>query len=221
MGTYNMKYILRLLMLTLLWPLLLSTTAMAIDYEEGIAYQSILPEQPTSTKEKIEVVELFWYGCPHCHRFEPFIERWLESKADYIEFVRVPAILRPEWQIHARAYYTAEALNVLDKIHTPLFEAIHNQKRKLNSEEELTAFFVELGIDEKAFKKAFKSFGVDAKVRRATEMGQRYGVSGTPAVVINGKYRTDGTICKCGFAEVMNIVDALAEKEHNLMVKKD
>jgi thiol:disulfide interchange protein DsbA len=183
-------------------------------YQEGIAYQRIVPEQPTNTEgDKIEVVELFWYGCPHCHRFEPFIERWLKTKSDNIEFVRLPAILRDSWAIHARAFYAAEALGVLDKIHKPLFTAIHAHKRKLNTEEALMAFFAEHGVSDDDFKKAFNSFSVNAKVRRANELGRRYGVRGTPAVVINGKYRTDSTTCKCGFSEVLNIVDFLAEKE--------
>ena len=183
-------------------------------YQEGIAYQAVTPEQPTSTKNKIEVIELFWYGCPHCNKFEPFLERWQKTKADYVEFTRMPAILREEWTIHARTFYAAETLGVMDKFHTPFFTAIHAHKRKLDSEEALAAFFGEIGVSKDDFTKAFHSFSVDAKTRRALEMSRRYGINGTPSVIVNGKYRTDGTICNCSFTEVLNIVDFLAEKEH-------
>lgn len=188
-------------------------TGSAAQYQEGTSYQSIVPEQPTLTQGKIEVVELFWYGCPHCHRFEPFIERWLKEKPANVEFVRMPAILRPEWAIHARAFYAAESLGVLDKIHAPLFTAIHAHKQKLDTEDSLMAFFADHGVSNDDFKKAFKSFSVDAKVRRAQELGRRYGVTGTPALVIQGKYRTGGTICQCSFGEMLNIATFLAEKE--------
>jgi thiol:disulfide interchange protein DsbA len=202
--------------IVLLLGVLTHATSYAAEYQEGISYQVIVPEQPTSTKDKIEVLELFWYGCPHCHRFEPFIERWLKDKPDSIEFVRMPAVLRPEWAIHARAFYAAEALGVLDKIHTPLFTAIHAHKRKLDTEDALMAFFAENGVSNEDFRKAFKSFSVDAKVRRAEEMGRRYGVNGTPALVINGKYRTDGTICKCSFSEMLTIATYLAGKDQKV-----
>lgn len=192
---------------------LVAQFSFAATYQEGVAYQKIVPEQPTLTQDKVEVVELFWYGCPHCHRFEAFISRWLKDKPANIEFVRMPAILRPEWAIHARAFYAAEALGVLEKIHAPLFTAIHAHKQKLNTEETLMAFFAEHGVSNEDFKKAFKSFSVDTKVRRAEELGRRYGVGGTPALVVQGKYRTDGNICQCSFSEMLNIATSLAEKE--------
>ena len=190
-----------------------SNAAYSARFEEAVAYQRITPEQPTSTKGKIEVVELFWYGCPHCHRFESFIDRWLKTKSDKIAFVRMPAVLQEHWEIHARAFYAAEALGVIEKIHPALFTAIHAHKRKLDTDETLEAFFVEQGVSSEMFRKTFRSFGVDAKVRHAREMGKRYGVGGTPAVIINGKFRSDGQICKCGYAELLELVDEVAAKE--------
>ncbi len=184
-------------------------------YEEGVSYQVIIPEQPTSNKEKIEVVSLFWYGCPHCHRFEPHIDRWLESKPDHLDYVRLPAIFKPNWAIHARAFYTAEALDVTEDIHLPLFTAIHAHKRKLNTQAALAEFFEENGVNKKSFNKAFRSFGVEAKVRQSKEMGRRYGLTGTPGLIINGKYRVDGNICKCGFSEMLKITDFLVNKEND------
>lgn len=193
-----------------------ATNTLAARYDEGVAYQTIIPALPTDTKDKIEVVELFWYGCPHCHKFEPFIDRWLKSKSDNIEFVRMPAILRDSWEIHGRAFYTAEALGVIDKIHPALFTAIHAHKRKLDDEASLMAFFAENGVSEDDFKKTFRSFGVEAKLRRAKELGQRYNIPGTPAIVVNGQYRLSNSICNCSFSEVLNIVDFLAEEESKI-----
>lgn len=208
------------LVLYLVCALGISASALAIELQEGVNYQVIIPEQPPlTTSGKVEVIELFWYGCPHCHRFESTVDQWLDDKADYVEFVRLPAILRPEWALHARAYFTAEALGVADKIHKPLFNAIHAQKRKLDTEASLSAFFAEHGVKEEDFKKTLKSFSVEAKVRNATEMGRRYGVNGTPAVIINGKYRTSGSICSCSNEDVMEIVNKLAEKEQQLAVQ--
>lgn len=186
-------------------------------YQEGSAYQTIAPEQPTSTKNKIEVVELFWYGCPHCNKIEMDIERWQKTKADDIEFIRMPAILREEWTLHARTFYAAEALGVMKQFHTPFFTAIHAHKRKLDSEEAIAAFFGEIGVNKEDFTKTFHSFSVDAKTRRALEMSRRYGAHATPSFVVNGKYRLSNSLCETcpSFTntEVLNIVDFLAQKE--------
>lgn len=173
-------------------------------------YQKIIPAQPTVSGARHEIVEIFWYGCPHCFRFLPFVERYLKKKPETITWVRVPGILRENWAIHARAYYTAEALGVIDAIHQPLFDAIHAQKRKLDTEQSLMDFFKEHGVSNEAFKKTFHSFSVDAKVRRARELGKRFGVTGTPTLVINGQYRTDGSICRCGYNEQLKIAERLA-----------
>jgi len=93
-------------------------------------YEMVTPAQPTTSKDKVEVVELFWYGCPHCYKFEPYVERWLKRKPKNVKFVRMPGVFRASWEIHARAYYTAEILGVVDKVHKPMFEAIHEQKRR-------------------------------------------------------------------------------------------
>lgn len=176
-------------------------------------YKNIVPPQPTSTGNKIEVVEIFSYGCSHCHRFEATLERWLKSKPDNVEFVRLPAIFSPQLALLARAYYTAEALSVLDKVHKPLFDAIHMQKRRLGSEDEIAEVFVENGVSKDDFHKAFRSFSVEAKVRRASELGKRYGVEATPSMVINGKYITNPGMNNIGFDGMINVVNQLVTKE--------
>ena len=181
-------------------------------FSENIHYENVVPAQPTSTGKKVEVVEMFWYGCPHCNSLEPYVERWLDKIPANAEFVRIPAIFRPQWEQHARAYYTAEILGVLDKIHSAMFEAIHGQKRNVNSDEEIKKFFVEHGVSEKDFDRVFRSFAVEAKIRRAKDMSQRYGIRGVPALIVNGKYRTSAQQAG-GNAKIFKVVNFLVEKE--------
>ncbi|CAN0425212.1 unnamed protein product, partial [Phaeothamnion confervicola] len=115
--------------------LLAATNSSAQEFVAGQHYQEIKPAIATSAAEgKVEVLELFWYGCSHCYAFEPQLIEWAKSKPDYVEFVRVPAVFAHNWEIHARAYYAAQQLGVLEKIHQPLFDAIHKQGRKVFSE---------------------------------------------------------------------------------------
>ena len=181
-------------------------------FSEKIHYESVVPAQPTSTGKKVEVVEMFWYGCPHCNALEPYVNRWLKKIPANAEFVRMPAIFRPQWEQHARAYYTAEILGVLDKIHSAMFEAIHGQKRKVNTDEEIKKFFMEHGVSDKDFSRVFRSFAVEAKIRRAKDMSQRYGIRGVPALIVNGKYRTSAQQAG-GNAKIFRVVNFLVEKE--------
>ncbi|MGB5062928.1 MAG: thiol:disulfide interchange protein DsbA/DsbL, partial [Candidatus Competibacter sp.] len=126
--------------------------------------------------------------CPHCFDLEPSVREWLKHKPDNVVFVRIPVAFGANWEPGARAYYAAEALGVLDQIHQPLFDAIHREKRKLNNEDELAAFFAEHGVDQDAFRKAYSSFQTETQLRRGNQLAQRYGVRGVPAVIVNGKY---------------------------------
>ena len=183
------------------------------DFTIGRHYEVITPAQPTSTGEKIEVIELFWYGCPHCYEFEPYIEKWLGSKAEYVEFVRLPAVFADSWMIHARAYYAAEQLGVLDTIHTSLFEALHLKKRNLFTEDALAMIFAEFGTTEEAFREAYNSFDVDTKTRQAVAATRSYGISGVPAIIVNGKYRS--SVRAVGsYNNLLELVDYLADKEN-------
>ncbi len=186
--------------------------SLAEDFKEGIHYERVLPAQPTSTGDKVEVVEMFWYGCPHCNALEPYVERWLARKPAAAEFVRIPAVFNPSWEIAARAYYTAEVLGVLDKTHKAMFDAIHGQKRNLNTEAEIMAFFTEHGVNNADFTRVFHSFAVEAKVRRATDLSQRYGIRGVPALIVNGKYRTSGQLAG-NSANIFKVVNYLVEQE--------
>ena len=179
-------------------------------------YKKLPSPQPTNTGDKIEILEVFWYGCSHCYYFEPVIEKWLEEKAEYIEFVRMPGVLGKNWLTHARAFYAAEKLGVLDKIHLPLFDAIHKDKRKIMDKKSLRKFFVEHGVNGDDFDQAFQSKEVEDSVRYAFTMGQRYAITGVPAVIINGKYLTSASMAG-GYNEIIDVVNTLAAKEHAKM----
>ena len=189
-------------------------------YEAGKAYSVITPQQAPmsesgSASNKVEVLEVFWYGCPHCYRFQPYVKRWLEENADNISYIRLPAVLNKSWAIHTRAYYTAEALGVLEEIHDPLFDAIHKHRRSLNSDETLMAFFEEFGVNNKDFRKVFYSFSVTGKVKQAEELTRRYQVRGTPAVIIDNQYYTGPKQAGGSFEELINVVDFLVTKTNN------
>ena len=189
---------------------LLATNAQA--WDEGIEYRAIKPTVPTQTGSKIEVVELFWYGCPHCFRLEPRINQWKKNKPDNVEFVRIPAIFNKQWELHAKAFYTAEVLGVLDKIHTPLFDEIHVKKNHLHSKSSIKAFFTKHGVKAQDFDNTFDSFMVNIKVNRAKDLTKRYGIDGVPSLVVNGKYLADGPMAS-GHANLMKILDFLIKKE--------
>lgn len=175
-------------------------------------YEVLATPQPTQNPDKVEVIEFFWYGCPHCYHLEPDLNKWLKTKPDNVEFIRQPAIFSSLWEKHAKAYFTAEALGVVDKVHADFFDAIQNKKQKLETEEQLLKFFSEHGISETDFRNAYNSFPVDYKVRQAKTMAARYGVNGVPAVIINGKYRTSGPLAKTQ-QNMIDVMNRLIAKE--------
>ena len=180
-------------LLALVLPCFIATAVLAEGYQQGKEYLVLANPQPTSTGDNIEVVELFWYGCPHCYRLEPLIGEWLASKPDDVEFIRMPAVLGPNWELYGKAYYTAELLGVMDKIHLALFEALHKDRKKLRDEAAVQAFFVEQGVSAEDFKNTFNSFAVNVKLNNAKQMTRRYAITGVPTIIINGKYSTSAS----------------------------
>lgn len=188
----------------------------ADSYTEGSDYELILPAQPGAGNGKVQVVELFWYGCPHCFQFEPVLKEWLKKRPDYVEFVRVPAVFKKNhWHLHAKAFYAAEMLGVAERMHEALFRAIHERNQPLRSEDELADLFAAQGVAKEQFKAAFNSFGVETKANRAMELTQRYGIDGVPSMVVNGKYRIDGGMAK-SYENLVLIADYLARRERGV-----
>ncbi|MGD2113107.1 MAG: thiol:disulfide interchange protein DsbA/DsbL [Gammaproteobacteria bacterium] len=200
-------------LLILLIPFYALTACAAENMAEGREYEKLSSPQPTSSGDRIEVVELFWYGCPHCYHLEPYVENWLRDKPEDVEFMRMPAILGASWELLAKGYYTAELLGVLDKIHSALFETIHEQKTKINKESALRDFFVKQGVPAADFDKTFNSFAVNVKVNNARLMTRRYAITGVPTLIVNGKYRTGPGMLSNGNDGVMGVVDYLIAQE--------
>ncbi|MEI6412647.1 MAG: thiol:disulfide interchange protein DsbA/DsbL [Pseudomonadota bacterium] len=188
----------------------LAGSALAAD--EGIDYQVLPQAQPTANPARIEVLEFFWYGCPHCFQLDPVLNAWLAKKPPQVDFRRMPAILGAQWEPHARVYYAAESLGVLDLIHDPLMEAIHVKKQKLLTEADLVDFVTGRGVDRKKFQEAYHSFAVDSNVKRAVQMGERMGINGVPSLIINGKFRAS-PVSAGGIDKLMLVLDDLIRKE--------
>jgi thiol:disulfide interchange protein DsbA len=193
-----------------------TTLPVAGPYKLGQQYQVILPAQPTSTKPgQIEVLDFFWYGCPHCDALEPYLETWERSKPANVVLVRVPAILQPDWEPAARAYYTAEALGILDKSHKATFDEIHQNKDNLQTEADFEKFYVKaFGVDPKKFESIYSSPTTDAKIAQANVLAERYGLMlfGVPNLVVNGKWITGGYF-GMPYAQMMPVVNYLIGQE--------
>jgi protein dithiol oxidoreductase (disulfide-forming) len=182
-------------------------------YDEGIDYQVLQSPVPTDVAPgKVEVVELFWYGCPHCYHFEPILNKWKQNKPEAAAFEQMPATLNPSWVIHARAFYAAQSLDVLDKFSEPLFHALHEQRRRINTEDALVRFAESQGIDGEAFRKAMNSFYTQTKIRQSREKQMRYQASGVPMIVVNGKYKVSGKLAG-SYDRMLKIVDYLVAQE--------
>ena len=191
-------------------------TVPAADYAAGIDYAEVVPPLAGATEGKVKVVELFWYGCPHCFQFDPTLHAWLKNKPANVEFERIPAIFNnPSWELHARAYYTADMMGVLDKIHEPLFAAMHVKKQRFNTKEALREFFVSRGIDGGEFDATFESFAVSGLVRKAALLTKQYGIDGVPTMAVQGKYLVGGRMAG-SYENMVRIVDFLVVKESTI-----
>ena len=184
----------------------------ALAYDEGIEYATVPAPQPTETGGKVEVLELFWYGCPHCWHLEPIVQKWQTTMPANVSFRRMPAILGPTWEPLARAYFAAELMGKADELHEPLFKAVQVERQRLMDVDSIAAFVATQGLDPEAFKEAYDSFFVDMQVRKAEELGQSFGIDGVPAIVVNGKYRTTATLAG-GNDKVFEVVDQLIQLE--------
>ena len=190
-------------------------------YQEGRHYHRISPNVATDVQEgSVEVIELFWYGCPHCFEFEKYLIDWEQNKPNYIEFVRMPAVLNRSWAPHARAYYALEIMGEIDRVHSIFFEAIHVQGRRLRDIESMTRFLSQHGIDEDEFKKSYDSFYVETKLKRSDQLVRQYGSTSVPTVIINGKFRTSASDAG-GYESVLEIVNLLSQQEVKLITKSN
>jgi thiol:disulfide interchange protein DsbA len=205
-----------LLSLTLLAPLALWVVAPGAaaqeEYVEGKDYELITPAVRTANPDKIEVAEFFWYGCGHCYTFEPVLGQWKKTLPEDVDFQGSPAIWNAKMEIHARAFYTAKLLGVLDTLHPVIFQAMNVDRKRLSSEEEIRELFTANGVAAEDFDKAFNSFGVSSQVRQANSRARAAKITGTPALMVNGKYHIS-TRQAGSQAGMLKVADYLIAKE--------
>lgn len=197
-------------LLLLSFGLIHSSNARA-DIVAGKDYTVLTNPQLTQTGDKIEVLEFFWYGCPHCYSLNPLLKTWLTNLPSDIEFRYVPAIFRPNWVAGAKIFYAIETLGITAALHDKIYDAIHRDKIDLNNESILFDWIEKQGVDRKKFENTYNSFAIQNQVAKSTEMSRQYQLTGVPALVINGKYVTSG---KMGGTpqDTIKTLEALIEK---------
>lgn len=188
-----------------------TATSSSASYTAGEHYDVIDIPVKTITPGKIEVTEVFWYGCGHCYSFEPIINSWEESLADDVELVKSPAIWRGNMEAHARIFYTAKALDVLDEVHPKVFEAIHHKRMSLTSDEDVRAFFGKFGVEPEKFDSVYKSFSVSSQVQQAGARARSFMITGTPELVVDGRFRISAKKAG-GQKEMLEVADYLVQQ---------
>lgn len=190
--------------------LFLSMPTNAQEFIEDVNYVRLSKPQAVQTGDKIEVLELFWYHCPHCFHLEPYLIRWLKNSADYIEYVRLPAILTRSWEFDARVFYTFEALGLTETMHKAYFDAIHKDRKSFVTEEQVADLASDYGIGQQDFLDTFfNSFYVNSKVETARKLTSSYETDGVPTIIVDGKYRTKVSLAG-GHDELIDLIDYLA-----------
>ncbi len=183
--------------------------AQKLNIIEGQHYTRLDKPIKVVTKDKIEVRELFWYGCPHCNRLEPVILNWLKTKPENSEFVPMPAVFSQRWLFHAKVFYTLKALGIEEKAHPMVFESIHHKRRPISNLKQLSKFVkANFDIDGDKVEKAFQSFTVDSNMRAANAYSLKSGANGVPTVIVDGKFRTNVSSAG-GNKQLFDVVDQL------------
>lgn len=188
----------------------------------GRDYRPISPPQPTDSGAKVEVLEFFWYGCPHCNTLQPALRAWLKRKPADVDFKRVPAVFQDSWMPLTKAFYAIDAMGLTEKLHHDVFAAIHEQKARLQEPKVLFDWVASKGVDKQKFIDTYNSFAVQGRAQRSVDMTRNYDIPGTPALTIDGKYltapsmtlKTDRSIDYDRFFQVVDQLIALARKNH-------
>ncbi len=190
----------------------------AQELKEGKNYATLAQVQPTDAKDKIEVTEFFWYGCPHCYELEPALTKWLKTLPKDVVFRRVPADFG-RWTGGVKLYYALEATGDLERVHKDLFDAIHLNRLNFNLESEVADWLAKKGVDRKKFTDAYNSFSVQSKVSRAQQLTQAHKLGGVPALVVGGKYLTTNAMTG-SYEALPGVLDGLIAKVRSEQPKK-
>lgn len=188
-----------------------SVSAQTRPIEEGFDYRVLPIAQAIEGKGKIEVIEFFWYGCPHCHDFEPQLDAWVKRQAKDVSVKKVPVAFRDDLLPHSQLFYALESLGK-SNLHAKVMETMHVGKKKLLSESDIADWAVSQGIEREAFLKAFKSFTATSKARAANQIAQAYRIDGVPTVAVQGKYITSPSITAGSKARAIEAMDHLVNK---------
>jgi thiol:disulfide interchange protein DsbA len=156
--------------------------------QAGVNYTVLKPEQPVATPGKIEVIEFFWYGCPHCYNFEPLLEQWERKLPADVQFRPVPAVFNARWGQDAQLFFALDAMGLIPKLHRALYDAIHRDRLHTDDAKALKAWLLKQGVDTKRFGEVLNSFGVLSKLRQAERLTVAYRIDGTPAMAVQGRY---------------------------------
>ena len=180
--------------------------------DAGIDYREVTPPQPVESGSKIEVLEFFWYGCPHCYAFEPSLNAWTKKLPSDVVFRRVHAQFTPQWVQHAKLFYTLDALGEVERLHRKCFDTIHGERRELLKDADMLEWAAQNGVDKAKFSDAFKSFGVAGKLQRAKQVVANYKIDGVPTLAVNGKFITSPSIAS-GMEKSLAVMDYLIAEE--------
>ena len=179
---------------------------------EGTNYVRLTQPVPVPSNGKIEVIEFFWYGCPHCNAFEPTLDAWQKKLPDDVAFKRVPVAFSEEpFVAHQRIFYALESMGLVDKMHRKVFYAIHNERMRLAKPDEIATFMGKNGVDPAKFLEAYNSFSVQTKAAQARQLAQAYKIDAVPAMGVQGRYYVTGTMAG-GNEKMPAVVDALVQR---------
>ena len=163
--------------------------------EEGTEFLTLAKLAPVDAPAgKVEVIEFFWYGCPHCNTFEPKLVNWMKKLPADVSVRRVPVAFRDDFVPQQRLFYTLEAMGKIDELHSKVFTTIHAERQVIDKEPAILAWAEKNGLDKAKFQEMYNSFSVSTKARRATQLADAYKVQGVPAIGVAGRYYTDGTM---------------------------
>ena len=191
--------------------LMISQAFSADGFQEGVHYQTLTKPVVTSDPARVEVLELFWYGCPHCDMLDPALKAWAQQLPSDVLFTRMPVVFGRSWEMHARIFWVAKNLGLLDTIHEPLFDTIHREGRRLQRVEDVMAFFERYGADPAVVKRELAGFATESALRLADARVRAYGIQGVPALIVNGQFVT-GVSQAGGESRLFQLLDELIEK---------
>ena len=187
--------------------------------QAGTEYQVLAQPLPLESATKVEVIEFFWYGCPHCFAFEPVLAPWTKKLPGSVLFNRVPAVFNETWEPHAKLYYALEILGEAERLHKVIFDAIHRDHKQLATEASIGEFLELHGIPRRKFTDTYNSFSVNSKILRSKQLQSAYKIDGVPAMGVDGRYWTSATLLGGSHAAVLPVVEYLigeARKYHKL-----